>query len=265
MWLVNGELSDKIAAADRGLAYGDGVFETMAWLDGQVRAFAHHWERLNAGCNRLGIAAPDRAVLESEIVRVANAERCVIKIIVSRGASGRGYGPDPGGVPTRVVAGLAWPAYPQRCWTDGVTVGIAQTRLAMNPALAGIKHLNRLEQVLGARERQRHGWDEAVMLDYQNHVIGGTMSNIFLVLDGELRTPGLQDSGIRGVTRTRILAAARRMGVASAEATIDMNNVLAAEEVFLSNALIGIWPVARVAERIWQPGPVTRMLMEQVA
>jgi 4-amino-4-deoxychorismate lyase len=264
MWLVNGEPGDSVAIGDRGLAYGDGLFETMAWVDGQVRGFDRHWHRLASGCTVLGIPLPDEACVKSEIQRVASASPCVVKLLVTRGESGRGYAPDPAGRATRMVGSFPWPRYPERCRVQGVTVGVANTRLAVNPQLAGLKHLNRLEQVMGARERQANSWDEALMLDYRGHVIGGTMSNLFGIINGTLTTPCLADSGIRGVMREGVLAAAARNGIPTASAQMNLETLAGAEELFLTNALIGVWPVAALADRRWQPGQVTRLLMEKV-
>ncbi len=202
--------------------------------------------------------------MQDEIAAVADRPRCAIKLIVTRGGGVRGYAPDPAADATRVVASFDWPAYPARNAAEGVRIGIAQTRLAINPQLAGLKHLNRLEQVLGARERHRQGWEEALMLDTRDRLIGGTMSILFLVQGNRLLTPGLRGSGVRGVMRERVLAAAPALGLQAVEGAVSVDDLEQADELYLSNALIGIWPVAAWAERNWLPGPVTRRLMDQV-
>ncbi len=263
-WWINGAPTDCVAAADRGLAYGDGLFETMAWLDGRVRHFDQHWARLAAGCERLGISCPARALIESEIAAAAMPRHGVIKLLLTGGSGRRGYAPDKGALPTRVMGWFSWPDFPQRCYEQGARVGLVDIRLGINPALAGLKHLNRLEQVLGARQRQQQGWDEGLMLDTTDQLIGGTMSNLFVVQDERLLTPELTGCGIRGVMRNRVLAAASGLGLAARETVLGLEDLLRADEVFLSNALIGLWPVASFADRRWTPGPITRRLGRQV-
>ena len=264
-WWINGKPAESVSVADRGLAYGDGLFETMACIDGRVRHFEQHWARLAAGCERLGIACPGRELIEAELGAGPTVQgRCVIKLLLTRGSARRGYTPDPAAVPTRIMGRFSWPNYPQRCYERGARVGLVDIRLGINPALAGVKHLNRLEQVLGARQRQQAGWDEGLMLDTTDHLIGGTMSNVFMVQDERLLTPALTGCGIRGVMRNRVLAAASGLGLVTREAALGLEDLLQADEVFLSNALIGLWPVASFADRRWTPGPITRRLGHQV-
>ena len=263
-WLVNGRVTESLPVTDRGVAYGDGLFETMAWHDGQVRHFDQHWARLSLGCERLAIPRPDQHLVLQEIAQVASGTQCVIKLLLTRGAGDRGYSPDPASTPTRIVAGLSWPSYPEHCAEHGVRMGVVTTRLGVNPALAGLKTLNRLEQVLGARERQQQGWDEGLMLDVTERVIGGTMSNVFLVCGDELVTPSLEGCGVAGVMRHQVLAAAPALGLTVREEGIRMPRLLSADELFLTNALFGVWPVASLDDARWRPGPVTRAVKDQV-
>jgi 4-amino-4-deoxychorismate lyase len=263
-WWINGEPADCVSAADRGLSYGDGLFETMACLNGRVRHFDQHWARLSAGCEQLGIACPERALIESEIAAGVLQHPCVLKLLLTRGSGRRGYAPDKRAQPTRIMGRFSWPDFPQRCYEQGARIGLVDMRLGINPALAGLKHLNRLEQVLGARQRQEQGWDEGLMLDTTDQLIGGTMSNLFVVQDERLLTPELTGCGIRGVMRNRVLAAASGLGLAARETVLGLDDLLRADEVFLSNALIGLWPVASFADRRWTPGPITGRLGHQV-
>ena len=139
-----------------------------------------------------------------------------------------------------------------------------ETRLGINPALGGLKHLNRLEQVLGARERTFAGWDEGLMLDAAGRVIGGTMSNLFLVRSDRLTTPDVATCGVAGVMRGRVKAAAADLGLQVTEEALTPDLLGTADELFLTNALLGVWPVAHLADRRWTPGPITRRLMDQV-
>ena len=177
---VDGHEHDKISARDRGLQYGDGLFETMAVIDSNIRRPEYHLERLMSGCARLGFEV-DRASIEREISAHSRAVvRGVLKLIVTRGVSTRGYRPPATAVPTRIATLSAWPDYPPEWSTAGVVVRYCRTPLGENPVLAGLKHLNRLEQVLARSEWSDPGIAEGLMLDGAGHIIGGTMTNVFL-------------------------------------------------------------------------------------
>ena len=150
--LINGAVADTVSVTDRGLQYGDGVFETLAVFDGRPRLCDRHLERLLRGCRTLGIEAPDPAILLEEMAQIAGAGRCVVKIIVTRGGVGRGYRPQPGAPCTRIVRRFDWPVTVAAGHEDGITVSCCRTRLALQQTLSGCKHLNRLEHVLARAE-----------------------------------------------------------------------------------------------------------------
>jgi 4-amino-4-deoxychorismate lyase len=261
MMLVNGQAQDHIAVADRGLHYGDGLFETIAVKGGQPRLWERHWRRLSTGCRRLGIAQPDPEMLREEARRVSlDVDRGVLKIILTRGAGGRGYRPPHTEQATRIMATYPWPAYPEANWQQGVAVRICTTRLGRNPALAGMKHLNRLEQVLARSEWREPHIAEGLMLDDDGHVIAGTMSNLFIVAAQGLLTPVLAACGVAGVMRSVILDLAAELGIAWQEAPLRLEDLHRADEVFLTNALIGIWPVGRIEQRNYSIGSLTELL-----
>ena len=152
LWLVNGRQTG-VDPSDRGLAYGDGLFETMAAANGSIRWLDYHLERLAAGCERLAIQAPDLREIREEIgAHCPRSGRAVVKLIVTRGSGARGYGPPPPGKPTRILAISAWPSYPPENYSAGIRVRDCDLRLAEAPRLAGLKHLCRLEQVLAELE-----------------------------------------------------------------------------------------------------------------
>lgn len=261
MILVNGHAQDHIAVADRGLHYGDGLFETIAVTGGRPRLWERHWRRLSTGCRRLGIAPPDPEILWEEASRVCGGvDRGVLKIILTRGAGGRGYRPVQTGQATRIMATYPWPAYPEANWRQGVAVRVCTTRLGRNPALAGIKHLNRLEQVLARSEWQDPHIAEGLMLDDDGHVIAGTLSNLFIVTAQGLLTPTLAACGVAGIMRSVILDLAAELDIVWQEKPLRLEDLLRADEVFLSNALIGIWPVRRVEQRDYSVGSLTELL-----
>lgn len=250
---------------DRGLQYGDGLFETVAVLDGRPRFIERHLSRLRCGCERLGVPAPDPERVAGEVTRVAGSGRAVVKIILTRGEGGRGYRPAGDARVTRICRRFDWPVH-ERPWHDvGVEVRWCLTRLALQPLLAGLKHLNRLEQVLARAEWDDQQVPEGLMMDAEGCVVSGTQSNLFVIRGGELQTPAIDRCGVAGVVRDAVIDAARREGVAVRECRLGVQDVLAADELFLTSAVIGVWPVVALATQNWAIGPLTRRAGEWVA
>ncbi len=264
MMLIDGRAHQRLSARDRGLHFGDGVFETIAVDAGRALCLERHLARLADGCARLAIRAPELATLEEECARVCDGvERAVLKIMITRGASGRGYGAEPGAVPTRIVARYPWPPYAADSRTDGVAVGICSTRLGRNPRLAGIKHLNRLEQVLARSENALGACDEGLMLDDRGRLIEGTMSNVFVRRGKRLSTPDLSGCGVAGIMRELVLEVSEQAtGLVPEIAALGSEVLSTAEECFLTNSLIGIWPINTIAGQPLRAGPVAHELQK---
>ncbi|EHQ51676.1 4-amino-4-deoxychorismate lyase [Ectothiorhodospira sp. PHS-1] len=264
MMLVNGRSASVLPLNDRGLQYGDGLFETLRIRQGHPSHWQRHLERLREGCRRLGFAAPDAAVLETEAGRIAASHpEGVLKLMVTRGPGPRGYRPPASPSPTRILVGSPLPDMPSAWRRDGVRARICRMRLSSNPALAGIKHLNRLEQVL-ARSEWEDEYQEGLMLDGEGRVVEGTMSNLFLVRDGMLLTPSLDQCGVAGITRSRIMDIAAGMGITCGQTGLYPDDLFRAEGLFLCNTLIGIWPV-RCLEGQTLPVPdLVRRLQQQL-
>lgn len=266
MMLINGESATQISGHDRGLHYGDGVFETLAVRDGRPLLWEQHLQRLGNGCVRLGIPMPAPALLASEAAQVcAGAVQGVLKIIVTRGVGARGYRVTAPVQATRLVALYPWPTWPDEYAQRGVRVRVCNTRLGSNPALAGLKHLNRLEQVLARSEWDDVSIAEGLMLDTAGHVIEGTMSNLFVVHDGQLLTPGLDSCGVAGIVRGVILELAARHAIACEITELDLQQVREADEILLCNSLIGVWPVRELDGVHYEPGPLTQRLTTYLA
>ena len=256
--LVNGLAADRISTLDRSVQYGDGLFETVAVCAGRPLLWGRHVERLRSGCLRLGMEAPGEAELLADIECLCRGSgRTVIKIIVTRGCAGRGYAPPRPASPTRIVIAWPWPDYPAHNAHRGVAVRWCHTPASVNPAMAGIKHLNRLEQVLARAEWDRE-YAEGLMCDPDGFVVEGTMSNLFAVSGGTLMTPDLSCSGIAGVMRAEVIAAARRLGLCCEEVRITAAGLEGMDEIFLTNSIIGLWPVTTLATRGYAIGQVTQ-------
>jgi 4-amino-4-deoxychorismate lyase len=259
--LINGQASAGISSMDRGLLYGDGVFETIAVEHGRPRFWLRHLARLVAGCERLGIPRPEGSVLlEESLALITGVERGVLKIIVTRGQGGRGYRPAADTPPTRIIQLHPWPDYPETCHGSGVPVRLCRQRLGHNPALAGIKHLNRLEQVLARGEWDDPGILEGLVLDEDEHPVAGTMSNLFIIRSRVLMTPELARCGVAGILRTVVMEAAARVPLPLQVRTLGLDDLWEADEVFLTNSLIGIWPVIAIEGRPYRKGTLTQRL-----
>ncbi len=264
--LVNGRLRDCVSPGDRGFQYGDGVFETITVLNGAPRLWDRHIRRLLGGCERLGFRRlPNSAILAAEAQSICtDVERGVLKIIVTRGHAGRGYAAEVTAEPTRVVAIAAWPDYPKANAVDGVAVRHCRTTLSRDPQLAGTKHLNRLAQIM-ARAEWGDEYAEGLMSDTQGNVIEGTMSNIFLVHRGAILTPDLSETGVAGVMRELVMERAGALGMPVTITTVGRTRLAQADELFLTNSLIGIWPVTKLETRQYHVGEITRKLQQVIA
>ncbi|NOZ10586.1 MAG: aminodeoxychorismate lyase [Gammaproteobacteria bacterium] len=263
--LVNGESHDTLSIGDRGLHYGDGLFETMAVVDGAIPFWPRHLERLRQGCVRLGIdGLAQDGVLADEMAQVcAGQERAVAKLVVSRGTGGRGYRPPPPhGLPTRIMILSPWPDHVSRLHNEGATLRYCDNLLSRNPALAGIKHLNRLEQVL-ARQEWGSDFDEGLMCDDRGLVIEGTMSNLFAVSQGAIMTPDLSQCGVAGIVRNWVMEQAQSMGVGWEIGAVDRHRLSCTDEIFITNSIIGVVPVRRLADRDYPIGTTTIKLIDQ--
>lgn len=244
--LVDGVPGAEVDPLDRGLHYGDGLFETIAWRRGQPRFAQYHFERLAAGCARLGLPMPSEARLREDLAQAAAGQEATIKLILTRGSGPRGYRPPAGAVPRRIVMAFDAPA--------GAAPGpwqarLCATRLGRNPALAGLKHLGRLEQVLARAEWDDPGIHEGLMRDDLGRVVCGTQSNLFAVAGGRLLTPRLDECGVAGVMRRAVLRWAGEHGLAVAEVHLDAAQLFTADELFVTNALLGARALAALDGR----------------
>ena len=261
MILVNGVQTDTVFVNDRGLMYGDGVFRTLLMQRGLPLWWDDHYDKLNADCAALKIACPAKEVFWQALQVISiNEPECVVKIIVTRGQGARGYVVDASMQPTYVVSTSQIPHHPENYRKTGVKVRLCDLRLSTQPLLAGIKHLNRLENVLARMEWDDASIAEGVLLDERGNVICGTMTNLVLVKDGALIVPDLALCGVAGVTRHRIMAWAIAQQIPVSVQTVSISLLMDADEVMLCNSVIGVWQVAEFNGRNWAAGNMTKTI-----
>ncbi len=264
--LINGVESDALSSLDRGLHYGDGLFETIALKNGKLQLWDQHMQRLADGCKRLALPEIDPVLLHTEAVRlfsgeVNNSHQAILKIILTRGVGGRGYNAPEAPSVTQILLLYPWPSFPVHFWQKGVHVELCKTPLGSNPVLAGMKHLNRLEQVMASREWCEPEVQEGLMLDQQSNIIEGTRTNLFVVKNNQLITPDLSMCGVEGVMRSEIIKIARKLDIQVHVTTVNQEVLAEADELFLCNSIIGIWPVKSVGQIIYSRFSLTKKLM----
>ncbi len=261
MLLINGHKADHISVFDRGFQYGDGLFETIEVVDEKPVFLSHHLQRLNAGCEKLKIPNPDVQLLKDEIMFVCQNEKsAVLKIIITRGVGGRGYRCPEKVEPTRAIGTFPYPDYPQNYSNEGISACFCKTRLGLNPDLAGIKHLNRLEQIMARAEWNNPDVQEGIMLDIHENVIEGTMTNLFYVKNKTVYTALLEYAGVAGIIRAILKQVLIKNKVEFVEHNFNKAVLLDADEVFVCNSIIGIWPVKQIENITFKAGSLTKQL-----
>lgn len=243
--LIDGTASDAAWTSERAFQYGDGLFETVAIIDGRPCLWDAHVARLSEGCRRLRLPQPDTSLLTDECLALADgSSRAVIKIYWTAGESRRGYARPNPLQPRRILRLSDWPTLLSGnalSWT----LRLCEQRLGENPALAGIKHLNRLEQVLARSEWNDPAIDEGVMLGQDGGVLCGTMSNLFVQQGDALITPRLNGAGISGVVRALLLRLAERRRMDVLEQQVTLAQLQRGDAVYMTNSLIGVMRVTK--------------------
>jgi 4-amino-4-deoxychorismate lyase len=259
--LINGEKKDNLNITDRGIQYGDGLFETIEVSSGRAVFIDRHLDRLQLGCKQLHIPYPGNPILLSEIdLLLESASNAVLKIQITRGAGGRGYRQPDSVTPTRILSLHSFPKFPDSFTQEGINVTSCKGRLSSNPVLAGIKHTNRLEQVLARAEWVSESIQEGLMSDQQGNVIEGTMSNVFMVKEEKIITPLLDHCGVAGIIRGLILDFCPELGFVAEQQLVTKECLNDADEIFVTNSVIGVWPVRMIDNHRFSIGPVTRQI-----
>jgi 4-amino-4-deoxychorismate lyase len=247
--LINGAPGSTINAEDRGLAYGDGVFRTLRMQAGRPVCWERQFAKLQHDCGALRISCPSALVLSSELQQLGKVQpEGVAKIIITRGVSTRGYAPSAQTEATRILSINPPTAYPTDFAKTGVRMHVCKVRLGHQSLLAGIKHLNRLENVLAASEWQDQDVPEGLLSDISGFVISGTRSNLFMLRGNILYTPYLARCGVAGVQRDRVMDWGKQHGVTCKVADFHMEELVQADEIFLVNSVFGLWPVRELAD-----------------
>lgn len=248
--IVNGTQGDQLSSLDRGLLYGDGLFETIAVKQGKLQHWEDHLERLKQGCDALGLQGLNVESLEKDAHQLVSSDpnlKCVIKIIITRGVGGRGYKPTTQAL-TRIVQRFSWPEYPASFIKTGVKVTHCKFRLSKQSRLAKIKHLNRLEQVL-ARSEWDNEYQDGLVCDLDNNVIEATSNNVFFHLDNTLVTPDLAQCGVAGVMRKKVIEYCHANDIELVIRDVKQSEIKQIQAMFLCNSINGIWPVSSYCER----------------
>lgn len=261
--LINGAPGNTINAEDRGLSYGDGVFRTLRMQAGRPVCWERQYAKLQNDCGALKIPCPSGLVLFSELQQLGRTQHDgIAKIIITRGVSTRGYAPSTQSEATRIISVSPLIAYPVEYAKQGVRVHACKLRLGHQSLLAGIKHLNRLENVLAASEWQHQDMPEGLLSDISGHVISGTRSNLFMLRGNILYTPNLSRCGVSGMQRDRVIDWAKQHGVTCKVADFHMEELVQAEEIFLVNSVFGLWPVKELADYRRTEHPVAWKIQE---
>lgn len=264
--LINGTESRYIDVMDRGLNYGDGLFETMMWSGNTSLLWPYHYERLKRGGEILNIPVPTQGLLESEISQLTHGvdNGAIVKIILTRGMATRGYAYSADIESNRIVQVFKQSTIHADYSHDGVSTYMCQLKLSSQPRLAGVKHLNRLEQILARAEQSTETYPEGLLCDQHDNIIEAISHNIFLVESGKLVTPRLDACGVAGIMRQIILEQAANWGITVSQEIIPKNRLTHADEVFLCNSIQGIWPVRSIDNLKLRVGPMTKQISVNV-
>ncbi|CAO97065.1 aminodeoxychorismate lyase [Erwinia tasmaniensis] len=246
---VNGEVRDTVEVRDRAVQFGDGCFTTARVQQGFIQRLAAHLQRLQQGCERLMIKGVDWPALEAEMILAAsNGYEGVLKVILTRGSGGRGYSAQGCEKPTRIISLSTYPAHYHQLRRSGVRLALSSVRLGKNPHLAGIKHLNRLEQVLIRTELEQTDADEALVLDSDGMLVECCAANLFWRVDKQVFTPDLSASGVNGIQRQQVMRLVAQLGYTLSEVRAGIDALAAAEEVLITNALMPVLSVNQIEQ-----------------
>lgn len=262
---INGVITQHVSVYDRGLQYGDGLFETIQYCNGKLMYWQQHYQRLFNDAAKLGIACADQQYwlqdIQALLSRTQAADHYAVKLVLTRGNSERGYAIAKNTQPNRIVQLSA--TTKQNPGEAGIDATFCKHRLSSNPLLAGIKHLNRLDNVI-ARQELGKRYHEGVVLNQQGCVVEGTMSNLFIVKAGRISTPEIQDCGVDGIVRQQLIKLSKKSDRAIEIKSVQVQDVLDADELFFSNSLAGVFSANRIDKKCFQTQATCKHLRQQL-
>lgn len=263
MYWVNGKRLNQVPINDRSFQYGDGGFTTILTQYGQVQHWPLHQLRLQACLDALHITQPDWILVQEGLKEMVLPDaKAGLKIHISRGVGGRGYSPTQVSESSVTISAFPFPPHYEQWRQTGVALGICEQRMGLNPLLAGHKHNNRLEQVLLKREMEQAGFDDGICIDLQDRVIETTAANVFWCKNGSVFTPCLKNAGVAGIARRRVMEIAKLLGWPVVIDEFALESMLAADEVFITNALLEVAPVKQIGAQQYTIGSMTRRIQE---
>lgn len=276
MW-VNGKQTKTMSLLDRGFNYGDGLFTTIKVINGGCDLLPQHIKRLNQGITRLVIAPIDLIALSDDLISKAKALKIgVLKVIITRGEGKRGYSTIGCDSPNIVIIAGGLPDY-QSHQSNGIHLGVSEISLGINPLTAGMKHLNRIEQVLIKQAIEVNGWIDALVLDCQGYIVETSMANIFWRIKDVIYTPSLDLSGVNGLMRQEVIKIfdqdLKDMNLESSsninQSTLiqdrfTLQDIINADEVFITNCLMGVVPILSIDNATFPVGELTKRLAQQL-
>lgn len=265
MFWLNGQPADSISLLDRSFQYGDGGFTTLLTEHGKLCQWPYHKQRMQACLAALAIAEPDWTLVERWLAVAAKPEPLAgLKLHISRGEGGRGYSSTQVSAANVTISDFAYPPHYRQWQAQGIDLGISQVTLGLTPSLAGHKHNNRLEQILVKADLDKHGLVDGLVLDINANIIETSIANIFWRRGEVLYTPQLDMSGVAGVARRRVLEFAQNAEIAVKIGRFDLSHILEADEVFMTNALLGAAPIRAIESQTFPIGPLTRRIQEML-
>ncbi|MEP1554253.1 MAG: aminodeoxychorismate lyase [Paraglaciecola sp.] len=261
--IVNGQQQSQIPLTDRSIQYGDGCFTTIAYQNASLELFDSHIQRLKDACERLSIPFTNWEQLSKSVFdTLPNNESCVVKIMITRGSGGRGYSPVGAKHPNFIITHHSIPQHYKTWQTDGISVSVSPVKLARQPLLAGIKHLNRLEQVLIKQALATTEYDDVIVCDTGNEVIESSVGNVFWWGDEKWFTANLSESGVVGVMRNQIIKMMEKAGHKVIVTREPLEALFEAQALFVCNSLMGVVPVKSLIDPV--TFKVTKFLIEPV-
>jgi 4-amino-4-deoxychorismate lyase len=260
---MNG-LFQKISPFDRAFQYGDGIFRTFVVKSNKPLHWKHHYKKIVEDCLAIKIDPPKEKDLLSDIRSLFKSKKkSVAKFIISRGMSERGYKFDEDIKHNRFLLKANMPSYPKEYFMHGVNLYVCKQKIQPS-ILSGIKHLNRLENIMARQEWKGDLYADGILLNQDGYVIECISSNLFMRKNKTIYTHPLKDIGVKGVTRELILEALPRLGFKVKEIAFDLDSLLIADEVFISNSLFGVWQVKKIKNRSWQPQKLPTILRDSL-